>query len=234
MKKILLGISMMLLSAISFTAAAQTQEAKQCAKETCKQEQCDKAKKCDKKGECDKAAKKCDKAGKQCEKVGKQCDKAAVCGKEAKKCCKGDSAARCPKGDKKIGFRHGMGDSKQISHGKGLRGGRERLFEGIELNETQKAQLEALDKKMAEDRKALKDSEVARGAEAKAEAKAAGKKAREEYNLALKEILTEEQYAKYEANRDAMKVRMEAKKDFRNMKSDIRVKRPAVEKSESK
>lgn len=206
MKKIFFGISMMLLSAVGFTAAAQTQENGQ-AQNQCKQEQCDKAKKCD-----------------NAKKDGKKCDK-------AKRVCKGDSTEckgirkgdRPDKGMAFNGKHKGKKlEGKRFDRRDGQRGNREQLFSGIELSDAQKARLEALDQKMAEERKAMKNEAAEKSQEARAEARKAKDQARQAYNSAIKEILTAEQYTKYEANRDAMKVRVEGKKDIKRMKNDFR------------
>lgn len=227
MKKIFFGISMMLLSALSFTAAAQTQEAKQCNKENCVKEQCEKKGECSKKSECDKKcdkANKCDKA-QQCDKA-KKCDRKAECTKGAQKACKGDSVCSGGRkqGPKSIDGRN-FGDrhhGKQLGHFGGQRGGRDRAFEGIELTDTQKSQIEALESKMAEERKAMRDDSAAKTAEARKEAKKAGEEARKAYKAAIKEILTTEQYTKYEANLEAMKVRQGAKRDMKRVQDDVR------------
>lgn len=238
MKKIFLGISMMLLSALSFSVAAQNQEAKQCAKEKCAQEQCDKEKKCDK-GECPVA--KCDKEncpeGKKCDKTkncGKAECKAVKCDKEGKR-CHGDSAMRGHRFDKK-GRPDGRGPKGMMpgDRMKNVQKGamRAQLFKGIDLTEDQKAKLDALDQKMADERIAARaevkeKSEEAKDVtkEAKAEAKADLKKAknasREAYDKALQEILTKEQYAKYEVNREEMKMRHGARKDMGRLKADV-------------
>lgn len=175
MKKIFLGISMVLLSAIGFSAAAQTQQAK-VNNENCVKEQCDRS-------------------------------------------CKGDKAKKDKKGDRKsFGKKHG----KKHGEFRGQRDGRNRAFEGIELTATQKTQIEALNKKMAEERKALRDDAAARTAEARQQAKKAGEEARLAYNTSIKEILTTEQYTKYQANREAMKVRKEAKKEMKAAKSELK------------
>lgn len=160
---------------------------------------------------------KCDKQ-EQCEKVGKKADK-------GRKLCKGDSTLR--RGDrngKVVAFhgKHKGQHGKQFGRFEGNRGGRETLFSGIELNETQKAQIEALDQKMAAERKAMKEDTSKKTQEARAEAKKANAEAKKAYNTALKEILTAEQYTKYEANRDAMKLRAGANRDMKRIKADVR------------
>ncbi|MDE6009865.1 MAG: hypothetical protein K2F87_00265, partial [Muribaculaceae bacterium] len=148
------------------------------------------------------------------------CPNAAQCGKADRKGCKGDSV-RGPRFDKK-GRSDGFRGKHAPRMGEGNRDQmRARLFNGIELSEEQKAQIEALDKRMAEERKALRDEEKVDRTEAKAEMKKAKESARQAYDQALQEILTKEQYVKYESNREAMKMRMGARKEMGKVKADV-------------
>ena len=87
MKKIFFGISMMLLSAMSFSAMAQTQtkEAQNGAAQCTTQGVCQKGA-----AACDSAA-NCDSKQKNCDRQKKRCDKKVGQG-QRKSCLKGDSA----------------------------------------------------------------------------------------------------------------------------------------------
>lgn len=82
------------------------------------------------------------------------------------------------------------------------------LFNGIELNADQKSKLQALDRKIAGERRA--------------EAKKMKEEARSAYNKGVKDILTADQYAKFELNRKAMQAKKAEKQEARKLKSDAR------------
>lgn len=129
-----------------------------------------------------------------------------------KKQCKSDK--KCDKKGDKKGHKSRKQD-KKVSREERKGNRNQQLFAGIQLNETQKVQIDALDKQMATERKAIKEEAKNRTQEAKLQNKKAMEEARNTYNLAVKEILTSEQYNQYESNRANMKARMDAKKDNR-------------------
>lgn len=82
------------------------------------------------------------------------------------------------------------------------------LFNGIELNADQKTKLQALDRKIATERKT--------------EAKKVREEARSAYINGVKDILTAEQYAKFELNRKTMQAKKTEKQEARKLKEEAR------------
>ncbi len=92
----------------------------------------------------------------------------------------------------------------------------DRMAQRLELNDSQKNQLQALNIRQAQEMKAMRESHKATGEktpEQRAQMQEARKASHEKWQADLKGILSAEQYAKYEADREQMKQkRAEARK----------------------
>lgn len=131
-------------------------------------------------------------------------------------CCVKENNDKCKKTDKK--------DCKAKA-GKIDKKGNKKfdLFRGIELTEVQKAKIKNLKESMKASRKAEK--------EAKKETRA---KERENFNAQLATILTPEQMAQYNANRDSLKVKKENKGFFNGKGKAKTPKKDRKEKKDNK
>ncbi|MDE5902121.1 MAG: hypothetical protein K2O78_05700 [Muribaculaceae bacterium] len=211
MKKVVLGISMM-LSALGMTAVAQTSnqnnETVCCTQQTvgnnqqqvvCNEQQCvtqvcygDSA-----------TGRQQGKAYRQGGKKGQRGNRAAL-QNDSTRLRKGDrqpafAKAKAKKGGARLARLNKAGKRDKINSS---------LFNGIELNADQKSKLQALDQKMATERKA--------------EAKKMKEEARSAYNKGVKDILSADQYAKFELNQKAMQAKKAEKQEARKLKSDAR------------
>ncbi|PVY39241.1 DUF4890 domain-containing protein [Pontibacter virosus] len=84
----------------------------------------------------------------------------------------------------------------------------DRLAQKLELSAAQKNQLQELNMRQAQEMKAMRESHKATGEktpELRAQMQEARKANHEKWQTELKSILSAEQYAKYEANREEMK-----------------------------
>lgn len=184
MKKLMLGISALMLSALSFNTFAATQSPesnegkKECTEQTCK-----------KKSECKK----------------EECKKSDCKKSDCKKseCKKGDFK-KGNKGGKDFAGRNGK-KGQRYGKGKGRENMQAALFDGITLSAEQQQELQAL-------RVKAKDNAKKEKAEFAAKMKEKREKAREDYNKDVKKILSAEQYAKYEANQKALQAKRAEKK----------------------
>ncbi|MHC2992255.1 hypothetical protein OB13_11885 [Pontibacter sp. HJ8] len=94
----------------------------------------------------------------------------------------------------------------------------ERLSQKLDLNATQKNQLQALNLRQAEEMKAMR--ERYKGTEDKAQLREAKKASHDKWQAELKSILTEKQYTQYEADRVEMHhKRGEGKSGHKSQKS---------------
>lgn len=91
----------------------------------------------------------------------------------------------------------------------------DRMAQKLELNASQKNQLQALNLRHAQEMKAMRESHKAAGektAEDRAKMQEARKASHDNWQAELKSILTTEQFAKYEADHDEMKSSMKHKR----------------------
>lgn len=152
--------------------------------------------------------KQCDKASKEC--VNDSCPE--------KKCCKKDGEFRGKDGKKFD--RHGKKgcDGKFAGKGEGRRhkagkcDRRKMLFEGITLTEAQQQKLDAFDAKVKTEREAAKAKMEADKQKMREKADKEREQFRADYDKGLSEILTPEQYAKYQENQKAMQLKKEEKR----------------------
>ena len=163
------------------------------------------------------------------------CTQQSPCSCPSQQCarplCSGDSAAAPGKGDK--ARRHCMKD-KDVKFGK-MHGRHLRvdmadkqqkltttLFNGITLTPEQQSRLDELNRKMASERQQARKEMEQKKAEAKAAQKKVREQARADYDKSVKEILTAEQYAKFELNQKEMQARKAAKAEARKAKCEAR------------
>lgn len=194
MKKFVFGISMMaalLAAPVAAVAGNSSQNEKpksECPAKACRGENMKECKNlCENPGDKSECKAKFKAEGKKCGKQGKDFKK----GKKQGKCCEGKEA--------RMG-KHGK-DRKQ------------QLFQGITLNESQQQKLTALDAKVKAQRadaKAKMKEERQKLDKKKDENRA---KFRAEYDKAIKDILTPEQYAKFQENQKIAQEKRAAKAD---------------------
>lgn len=146
----------------------------------------------------------------QCEKANKECVKGE---NGEKKCCKGEK--KCKKG-KKFGEFKGECGRKGPKMNKG--NFRAKLFQGITLSEAQQQKLATLDNKMKSDRQEFKAKMRAEKQKMMEKAAKDGEKVRADYDNALKDILTPEQFATYEANQKAIATKRAEKRAAKDAK----------------
>ena len=89
----------------------------------------------------------------------------------------------------------------------------ERMAQKLDLTATQKNQLQALNLRQAEEMKAMRES--LKGSEDRTKIREVRKASHDKWQAELKSILTEKQYAQYEADRAQMSKRSEAKEGFK-------------------
>lgn len=208
MKKVILGISMM-LSALGMTAVAQTMSQNNdtvcCMQQTvcnnrqqtvCNERQCatqvcsgDSAANGQRKAYCHGGKK-----GRGGNKAALQNDSARL-----RKTDRQPAFAKAKKGGTRIARIDKADRRNKISSS---------LFNGIELNADQKTKLQALDRKIATERKT--------------EVKKVREEARSAYINGVKDILTAEQYAKFELNRKTMQAKKTEKQEARKLKEEAR------------
>lgn len=150
----------------------------------------------------------------QCEKGKKECVEKKSC-QEGKECSKGEQKG-CKKskkgkkgGDGRFAGRHGKMD-------KGAR--RASLFEGITLSDAQQQKLTTLDNKVKAERQEAMAKAKAEREKAIAKADKERSKARADYDKALSDILTPEQYAKYQENQKALQAKRMEKRAAKEAK----------------
>ncbi|MDE5843730.1 MAG: hypothetical protein K2H35_08360 [Muribaculaceae bacterium] len=205
MKKVILGISLfvaaMAAPAVSMAAGQEpakcNKEGKECVAEKCAQKtECAEGNaECAAKPDCVK--KDCKKA--DCKKA--ECKK-SDCKKDKKACCK---QGKGKKGDKHFGHKGSKGKQADFAARQKF------LFDGITLDAAQQQKMQALNADVKAKREAAREQMKAEKKKLDDKAKDARMKARGDYDKAVKDILSAEQYAKYEANKAAMKAKHEAK-----------------------
>jgi hypothetical protein len=111
---------------------------------------------------------------------------------------------------KRTEYRTAQGDKIKRSPEEMARIKTERLSQKLDLSATQKNQLQALNMRQAEEMKAMRESY--KGTEDKAKMREAKKANHDKWQSELKSILTEKQYAQYEADRAEMRKKRGEKK----------------------
>ncbi len=165
---------------------------------------------------------------KQCEKANKECVNDSC---PEKKCCKKDGEFRGhgKKDGKKFdrdgrkcgepGFCH-KGEGHMHKAGKGDRS--KKLFEGITLSDAQQQKLDDFNAKVKADRDAAKAKMKEEKQKMRENAKKDREQFRAEYDKGISDILTPEQYAKYQENQKAMQLKKEEKRAAKEAKMKAR------------
>jgi periplasmic protein CpxP/Spy len=120
-------------------------------------------------------------------------------------------------------YRGAKGDKARKTPEEMARMRTDKMAQKLELNASQKSQLQALNLRHAQEMKARRESYKASGektAADKAKIQEARKASHDKWQAELKGVLTEQQYAKYEAYRAEMQQkRADGKKDHKGQKS---------------
>lgn len=196
MKKIVMGLSLMMAliaAPATFAASQQQNESKECTEQSCP----GKGKK-----ECKKESSECCK--KEC-KDKKECERKKEC-RDNKKECKGKK--ECKKSCDGQFAKRGEGRGKKMD--KEAR--RAAMFEGITLSDAQQQKLQTLDNKVKAEKAEAKAKMQEEKQKMKEKADKGREKFRAEYDKALRDILTPEQYAKYQENQQAAQAKRAEKK----------------------
>lgn len=242
MKKVILGISMM-LAAFGMTAVARTTAGNNnCNSSACcnQQKVCDETRQCADKAVCPEARQCSDKAvchgdsstapcrKNKAPRHGKKCRRQEnLCGDST---CRNNCKQSCSASNRKREHRH----HSDRRHADGMN---EKLtttlFNDISLSAEQQTRIVTLKQEMTTKRDKAHIEMKKKTAEAKeAEAKAY-QKAKADYEKGVKKVLTAEQYAQYELNQKEMEARMSARSEARKAKAEARKAKSEARKAKS-